>query len=250
VAGAADPLACVRPLSRAHARLVCFAHAGGGPAAYRKWPLALAPEVEVWTATLPGRAARSEEAFAASWEDVVEGLAAALSEQQAGDDRPQAILGHSLGAILAFEVARALERRPGSRTSHLFVSGCRSPQRIGSRWQIPDDDQRLVSEIDLRFGAVPAAVRAEPELLRRFVPVLRADLGLAASYAFRPGDRLRCPITAICGLEDRTASAVEIAHWEPHTAAGFEAVTMPGAHFFLHQELPAMADLVKRVLGR
>lgn len=244
------PLGCARPQPAATARLVCFAHAGGGPGSYLKWQAALGPEVEVWTVALPGRANRSDEGFVSSWPALVEELAAALValDDQAGGASP-ALLGHSLGGLVAYEVALELERR-GAPPAHVFVSGGRAPHRLRGHWHLPGDDEALLTEVDRRYGAVPAAVRAEPALLARFVPVLRADLELAASYVWSPGRRLRTSITALAGAEDRTGPPEEAQHWREHTDGGFRALTFPGAHFFVHSELRAVADVIRRTLTR
>jgi surfactin synthase thioesterase subunit len=245
-ASARGRLTCSHPQPQARSRLVCFAHAGGGPAAYRRWSSFFAPHVEVWTAILPGRAARCDEPFERSWERLVEQFADALIR---GDGTaPAALLGHSLGGLVAYEVGRSLDRH-GTPPRHLFVSGSRAPHRLDSRWPIPHDDGALITEVDTRYGGVPAAVRAAPELLERFVPVLRADLELAASYVFRPGPRLSCPITALGGRDDKTAPPPEIEGWRDHTDRAFDAVTLPGAHFFIHSELPTVATLVRRALS-
>jgi len=243
---ATSPVGCLRPQPRALERLVCFAHAGGGPAVYRKWPEALAPEVEVWAATLPGRAMRSEEPFGAAWEPLVTSFADQL--EPAGTEAPPALLGHSLGGLLAFEVARELERR-GVAPRHVFVSGCRPPHRVVTGAPLPEGDDALVEDVDVRYGAVPPAVRAEPELLRRFVPVLRADLELAAAYVWDEGERLACPLTALSGMADKTAPPREVAHWAAHTSGPFQHLAMRGAHFFNHSELAGVATVIRRALA-
>jgi medium-chain acyl-[acyl-carrier-protein] hydrolase len=227
-------------------RLVCFPHAGGGPGTFRTWAAALAPEVEVWTASLPGRGARSEAPLALSWPEVVDDLADGLVA--CAEEQPLALLGHSLGGLIAYEVARELQRRAGPSAGHLFVSGCRVPHRGGGHWRLPDDDSRLVVEVDERFGAVPSAVRREPELLARFVPILRADLELAASYVWAPGPPLRTPITALAGTADRAGPPREMEHWREHTDGEFRAVTLPGTHFFIHSELRDVARIIRRAL--
>jgi surfactin synthase thioesterase subunit len=247
------PLGCSRPQPEATARLVCFAHAGGGPGSYLKWQAALGPEVEVWTVALPGRANRSDEGFVASWPELADELAAAVVDlgDQAGDQAggaSPALLGHSLGGLVAYEVALELERR-GSSPRHVFVSGGRAPHRLGGHWRLPVDDDALLTEVDRRYGAVPAAVRAEPALLARFVPALRADLELAASYVWTPGERLRSPITALAGADDKTGPPEEAQHWREHTDGGFRAVTFPGAHFFVHSELRAVAGVIRAALA-
>jgi medium-chain acyl-[acyl-carrier-protein] hydrolase len=236
-------VACLRTQPHALGRLICFAHAGGGPGSYRGWPAVLAPEVEVWSATLPGRAMLSDEPFMRSWEPLVRNFADRLDPGEG--EGPPVLLGHSLGALMAFEVARELERR-GAAARHVFVSGCRPPHRVLPDAALPASDDELVGYVDQRYGAVPAAVRAEPELLKRFVPILRADLELAAAYAWSPGDRLTCPITALAGRADRTAPAHEVAHWEAQTSGPFEHSVLPGAHFFLHSELRSVAARIRR----
>lgn len=244
---ATSPVGCLRPQPRALERLVCFAHAGGGPAVYRKWPEALAPEVEVWSAALPGRAMRSDEPFGAAWKMLVASFANVL--EPSGDEAPPALLGHSLGGLMAFEVARELERRGAGAPRHLFVSGCRPPHRALTGSRLPEDDDELIRDVDERYGAVPAAVRSEPELLKRFIPILRADLELAGAYAWAPGDRLSCPITALSGVSDKTAPPREVAHWAAHTSGPFEHLALRGEHFFLHSELGSVATVIRRVLA-
>jgi surfactin synthase thioesterase subunit len=240
------PLGCLRPHGGAVARLVCFAHAGGGPGAYRKWPAALAPDIEVWTVTLPGRASRSDEVLPESWLELIEELADALDSHADGD--LPALLGHSLGGVVAYEVARRLEHRGGRSPRHLFVSGCRAPHRLDGGWRLPDDDGRLVSEVDQRFGAVPSAVRGEGELLARFVPILRADLELASTYEWRPGQKVRCPVTAMAGVEDKTGPPREMRHWREHTDGDFRLATFRGSHFFIHSELRSVTRVIRRAL--
>ena len=240
IANATSPVSCLRPQPRALERLVCFAHAGGGPAVYRKWPEALAPDVELWAATLPGRAMRSDEPFATAWESLVTSFADQLEPDVT-------LYGHSLGGLLAFEVARELERR-GVSPRHVFVSGCRPPHRVLTGAPLPEGDDALVSDVDERYGAVPPAVRAEPELLRRFVPVLRADLELAAAYEWDGGGRLACPLTALSGMADKTAPPREVAHWAALTSGPFQHLAMRGAHFFNHSELAGVATVIRRAL--
>jgi surfactin synthase thioesterase subunit len=240
------PLACASPQSNPQARLVCFAHAGGGCGAYRPWSAPLAPEVEVWTGSLPGRAMRGGEPFARTWDGLGDEFADAIAPPDG--DVPVALLGHSMGGLLAFEVARALERRSDVVPAHLFVSGCRAPDRLEPDRRVPADDASLIREVDVRYGALPPAVRAEPELLRRFLPVLRADLELAAAYVFAPGPPLRCPITALAGSEDRATALSELPYWEHHTEARCQTAALPGGHFFLHSELRTMAAFIRRAL--
>lgn len=241
------PLCGIRPDAGAPARLVCFPHAGGGHAAFRRWPAALASTLEVWVAELPGRGLRANEPLGASWTATVTELADAVRGLR--DGRPTVLLGHSLGALVAFETARRLEAL-GTAADHLVAAGALAPRRVGAHWRIPEDDDRLVAEVDRRYGAVPPTVRAEPELLRRFLPVLRADLELAAAYSFAPcAAPLACPVTALAGTGDSTATPEEAAWWGEHTAGDFRAVALPGGHFFLHERVAEVGALAAAHAG-
>lgn len=235
VARAAAPVACRSPQPAAVARLVCFAHAGGGPMAFRGWARGLAPDVEVWTATLPGRAGRVREPLARSWRPLVEEMAAAVAERV---PPPVALFGHSLGALIAFEVARELTRR-GAGPAHLVVSARDAPD-VPQTASLPETDAALLDQVAGAYGGVPDAVLASDELLRHFLPILRADLELAVGYAHTPGPPLGCPITALTGADDRTVSRDGVAAWARQTTSRFEALTVPGAHFYLESQQPAV----------
>jgi medium-chain acyl-[acyl-carrier-protein] hydrolase len=242
-----DLLTCRQPLEAPRVRLICFAHAGGGDSAYRAWPAALRPSIEVWTASLPGRAWGTPEPFADSWPPLVERLADSL-EPSAGESA-LAFFGHSLGALVAFELARTLERRHGEGPVHLFVSASKAPHRPPGRQPLPADDDELVNAMDEAYGGVPPEVLAEPELLKRFVGILRADLELLEAHRWEPGEPLACPITAIAGEADEHALPADIDHWRDLTQRGFDSVALPGGHFAIHAELTRVADLIRRALA-
>jgi surfactin synthase thioesterase subunit len=243
---AASLLHCAVPQRDARLRLVCFAHAGGSDGAYRRWVRALAPQVEIWTGSLPGRARRAGETFVRSWDGLAEPFAADCEAVSNG--RPVAILGHSMGGLIAFEVARAMERRGRLAPAHLIVSGCRAPDRLDPNRHVPTGDDELVEAVDGRYGALPPIVKAEPELMRRFLPVLRADLELAAAYAYVPAEPLSCHITALGGTDDVAARPPDLDGWAAHTSAACTTRVLPGGHFFIHDELATTAGVVRQAL--
>jgi medium-chain acyl-[acyl-carrier-protein] hydrolase len=229
---------------------VCFAHAGGGPATYRNWPAALAPRAEVWTVTLPGRAARVREPFARDWAPLVEEIAEVLAGQVTA---PLVLFGHSLGALLAFEVARALTRK-GAPPRQLVVSGRVAPTAAIVVPELPPDDRDLVELLDVHYGGVPDTVRALPELLAHFLPVVRADLELQRTYHYRPAAPLPCPISTWTGGSDPDALPERLRPWAFETAGRFAQRTFPGGHFYLRDRelsvLRAVADLVVEAVSR
>jgi surfactin synthase thioesterase subunit len=239
------PVSRARRNSAALVRLVCFAHAGGGPATFRHWPEALAPDIELWTATLPGRAGRAHEPYARSWQPLIHTFTTAVSEQVA---EPVALFGHSLGGLLAFEVARELVRSGDPDPCHLIVSARGAPEvRLAA--DVPGSDAALIEQVDKLYGGIPAAVREEPELLASFLPILRADIELVRTYTFTPGPPIRCPITVLGGDADPTVSREALAGWAMHTTADHEIHQVAGGHFYIEQQRSVVLNIIRRRLS-
>jgi medium-chain acyl-[acyl-carrier-protein] hydrolase len=219
-------------------RLVCFPHAGAGAAAYRPWIPLLPARMELWAVELPGRATRVAEPPVADVATLADALASAV-----GDEVPEAFafFGHSMGALLAFEVCRRLERAGGRRPRHLVVAGRRAPhlpRLLPSVASLPDAE--LVRVIAERYGGIPDVVRREPELMALFLPTLRADLAALEGYAYAPGPPLAAPVTALAGMQDDNARAADVAAWARHTTAAFALHTFAGGHFFVHEQREAV----------
>jgi surfactin synthase thioesterase subunit len=243
--GRRSAVGCHRPQPAARVRLVAFAHAGGGPTTFRHWADELAPHVELWNVTLPGRAARWREPFAREWTPLADALGAAIARDVPG---PVALFGHSLGALLAFEVARRLTRARVP-PAHLIVSGRGAPD-VAPALELPETDAELLRHVDLLDGGIPDEVRGSQELLDHFLPILRADLELARAYALRPGMALTCPITAMTGDADPIAPPCELERWSRQTGAGCEVRVHAGGHFQLvDPDGPALSTILDRLLG-
>lgn len=226
-------------------RLVTFAHAGGGPQTYTRWEAELAPDFELWHVTLPGRGRRLREPFAREWSSLAQELATAVARDVPA---PFALFGHSLGALLAFEVARRLTRA-GAPPAHLVVSGRDAPDSLPDL-EVPETDDELLRCVDRAYGGVPEQVRGSREVLEYFLPVLRADLELARGYVLRPGVALDCPITAMVGEADPIASLDGLERWGSQTGAGCECHVFPGGHFYLvGEEAAALSTISRRVLA-
>ncbi|CAL9588232.1 Thioesterase PikA5 [Nocardiopsis dassonvillei] len=238
------PMRALVPQPAALTRLVCFPHSGAGPSVFQRWGTGLAPDIEVWPVTLPGRGSRSREPFARAWAPLVAEMASAVLD---GGTGPVALFGHSMGALLAFEVARALTRA-GSPPLHLVVSGRAAPTGAARRPDLPADDLALIDAVDRIYQGVPAAVRESPELIAHFAPVLRADLELVASHSYVPGPALTCPVTAMGGVDDPTVTEEELQGWAEHTRGGFARTMFPGGHFYLGEaERPVLDVLWSRL---
>lgn len=237
----------IRPSSAARVRLFCFSHAGGGASAYRTWPREAPADIDVCAVQLPGREERIREPLLASIDVVAREASLALLPYL---DRPFAIFGHSLGALVGFEVARELRRR-GHLPEHIFASGRVAPDEPTSLPPIHSlPDSVFLEEMQRRYRAIPAAVMQEPELLELFTPLLRADLGLIETYRYVEGEPFACPITALGGVDDHMCSRDQLAAWERQTRGDFLLRMLPGDHFFVNPERAEVLRIIASRLGQ
>lgn len=228
---AARWLAYVRPNPAARLRLFCFPYAGGRAGVYRNWAASLSPQVEVLPVQLPGRETRLRETAFSSVRPLVEALGPALLPLL---DRPFAFFGHSMGALISFELARWLRRVGAAAPEQLFVSARIAPQ-------LPDPDPptynlpeaEFIEEVR-RLNGTPEEVLRHEELLRLLLPLLRADFSICQTYRYEEEAPLNCPIKAYGGLNDLTVTRRLLEGWGEQTAGPFMLRMMPGDHFFLH----------------
>jgi medium-chain acyl-[acyl-carrier-protein] hydrolase len=215
----------------ANLRLFCFPHAGGNAQAFRTWPKWLGPKYEVCAVQTPGRWNRYQEPPISHFPTLVEMVTSALKDDFA---QPFALFGHSVGALLAFEVARDLRRKGLPEPQYLFLAGRRAPNIHQSEPPIRSlSDEALIAFIADRFGAIPEPVLNDPEMLKMIMPLLRADLELAQNHTYVAEPPLKCPIAVFGGTSDRTTLPSWLEAWREQTSAHFNVEIFPGGHFFL-----------------
>ncbi len=225
-------------------RLFCLPFAGSGAAVFSSWSDALPDTIELCPIQLPGRESRLRESAHDRLKPLVEDLGQALRPYL---DKPYALFGHSLGALIAFELARHLRRCGLALPEHLFVSARRAPQ-------LPDPDSPLhvladrvfVERLQQRYNAIPDVILQDPDYLQLFIPTLRADFAVVETYAYDDAPALDCPITGFGGRDDPRATPEAMAGWRMHTTKAFDMVTFPGGHFFLQ---PARIELLRALIG-
>ncbi|MBF8691761.1 thioesterase II family protein [Pseudomonas fulva] len=219
--------------------LLCLPYSGASAMVYSRWRRALPAWLQVRPVELPGRGARMAEALHTD----MQGLARQLAqEQRLATSTPYALLGHSLGALLAFELAHELQALGCPPPLALFACGTAAPTRRedydGQRWREPKSDTELIDELRELQGT-PEQVLANDELMSLTLPILRADFLLCGTYAYRQRPALGCPLHVLGGEEDR-ASREQLQAWQHETQASFSLQMFPGGHFFIHDHEPGV----------
>lgn len=237
-----------QPNPQAALRLFCFAHAGGGSLPYRNWPDTLPTQMEVCAIRLPGRESRFREAPFRRMQDLIPALGAAIEDEL---DRPFVFFGHSMGALVAFELSRHLQKTHGRWPAILFVSGRRAPHlsEPGPPLHTMPQEQ-FYAALQSRYNAVPLAVQQSPDLLELMLPVLQADFALIESYQYQAGPPLPCPISAFGGQDDSRIGLADLQGWDQHTAGTFSVRILAGDHFYFNQDptplhLTMTTDLIR-----
>lgn len=238
-------IAHARPNPRARLRLFCFPYAGGSAAVYRGWGELLPPDVEVLPVELPGRASRFREPPFRRLDELVEKVAEALSSEL---DRPYAFFGHSMGALISFELARRLRELGAEGPLWVFVSARRAPH-------FPSDDDPVHALPEPEFldklrelNGTPEEVLQHPELMQMMIPLLRADFEVNETYELEPGEPLACPVSALGGLGDEEVTREHLEGWRQYTRAGFSLRMFPGDHFYLEAHRQPLLQAVAQDL--
>ena len=229
----------------ARLRLFCFPYAGGAASVFTKVLNGLPAEIEVCPVELPGRGSRLSEPPVKDLASLVEIVAEELAPHLG---QPFAFFGHSMGALLGFELTRYLRRIHRVEPVHLLVSAGRAPQVRASEpatWDLLD--HQLIDKMR-RLNGTPQAVLDNPELMALVLPIIRADLVAIDSYVYRDEPPLSCPITAFGGLQDSSVTREQLGPWREQTAASFTLRMLPGDHFFLHSGQQTLREVIAREL--
>lgn len=220
---------------------MCFPPAGAAASFFLALAAAAPAAVDPWALVYPGREVRIAEPPLTDMTQLVDAVASVLAPAL---DEPAILLGHSMGASVAFEVARELERlRPGCVT-HLVVSGRAGPAGRGPRPPVaPPTDEELVAGLRM-LGGTPPEILDSPDMLELLLPPMRDDYGLLARYEPRWLPPLAMPITALVGDEDPTVGIDAVRAWGEVCDAAFTAREVLGAHFYLQSSAAEAADAV------
>jgi surfactin synthase thioesterase subunit len=232
------------PGAASRPRLICFPHAGGSASFYFPLSRALAADVEVLAVQYPGRQDRRAERPVDDLPELAGRIEAALARTES---RPTAFFGHSMGALVAFELARRLGPASDAAPRTLFASGRRAPSSARRTAVHLLDDSGVIEEVR-KLSGTDARVLQDEELMRAVLPAIRADYRAAETYVCPPGATIGCPITALTGDRDPHVTRAEAEGWARHTGGAFTLRVLPGGHFFLTACQDQIVETVTREL--
>lgn len=227
-------------------RVFCFPHAGGNARSFLAWQPGLGGQAEIVGVVTPGRGHRASESRPATIDELADGAAAAIAA--ADDERPAYLFGHSLGALVAFEVARRLRELPSLR--HLVASGCAAPSLLPSERVVRAAalEGRAFAEAIGFFGGLPPEIVAAEELHEVLLPGLQADFRLVARYRYHPAPPLAVGVSLINGASDAHISAARLEPWRRECSAEPARHWADGGHFYFEPQPRAIVDLLASLL--
>jgi surfactin synthase thioesterase subunit len=229
-------------------RIFCVPHAGGSPRAFLDWQAGLGDDAEIVAICRPGREHRAAEP-APTIGELIDGAAAAITALVSQDDRPCYLFGHSLGALVAFEVCRRLTGSPIA-PRHFIASGCGAPSLLPSQ-RVKDIAKLTGAEFATAvgfFGGLAPEVIADPELRDLLLPDVIADFRMAVGYRYRPGPPLAVPATLVAGREDPHVKQEQLAPWDREFTWPPERLWVDGGHFYFDPDPGAITGILRSLV--
>jgi medium-chain acyl-[acyl-carrier-protein] hydrolase len=211
----------------------CFHFAGGSASQFRPWDGMISNEIEILGVQLPGREARYHEPPMRDLAALIKVLGPALTSYI---DRPFALFGHSLGALIAFEFARWLRRNSHPAPSGLFVASQPAPQLPRTYAPTHDLPEAELLDVLRMYGGTTESVLTNSQVMQIFLPTIRADLEMNRMYEYAPDAPLACTIDAFCGEADPICSEHAILAWKEQALSRFRCHFFPGGHFFFQKQ--------------
>lgn len=228
-------------------RLFCFPYSGGGAWIYREWDKYLPQDIDARAILLPGRETRLFEGPVSSLEVLLKHLVPAIKPYL---DIPFAFFGHSMGALICWELARWLRKCYGLAPSRMFVSGSAALPYLHEKRKDTKSlsDSELVAELGGMNGTHEEILK-DAELMALLLPGIRADFDLVYDYDYKPAETLECPVTALGGDLDPEVFPEDLVRWAELTTGETEVELLPGGHFYLHDCRAKLIDLIAARLG-
>jgi surfactin synthase thioesterase subunit len=233
-----------KPNPTADVRLFCLPFAGGGASTYYPWINLLAPKIEVYPVQFPGRENRAKEPAFRHFDQLIQALLQALQPYL---NKPYAFFGHSMGALVSFELTRQLRQQGMPLPEHLFLSAYRSPETTLDEPLHALPEAALIAKL-LELEGTSPEILANAELRQLFLPLLRADFAVCESYQFQAQEPLACPITVLGGQQDKRVQRPALDMWRRQTNQHFAIHLLPGNHLFIRPAQAAVLQIIAQTL--
>ncbi len=227
-------------------KLVCLPYAGAGASFYRPWAALAGDALEIVPLQLPGRERLIDEEPYRDVHQAVDGLVLQLRERLGDGDHRVALFGHSLGAVLAYELAHRLVAEPGIELVHLFVSGSPHPGQGRAQRATGLSDDDFLARVG-EFAGYSHPALEDSEMREMLLPTLRADVEMHETYAPSTSLPLDAPLTVVRGEDDALVGHDDAASWNKASGRDFEHVEIPGGHMYLTESAP---DLVRAIVSK
>ena len=238
-------IAYYKPKPNARLRLFCFHPWGSNASIFRGWSEDLLTDIEVLPIQLPGRERRLQEKPFTEFVSLIQVLGEILSPYL---DRPFAFFGHSMGALIAFELAYLLEQEYNLKPLHLFLSAALPPSDSFSKEiESFSQEEKLTSLI--KISDIPEAIYDDPSLLQELMNIFKADLQLLQSYSYLEKPSLSCPISSFGGISDSFTSEKQLSEWSKYTSSTFKVQMFPGKHMFFKDSNKLLLDTISQMLS-
>ncbi len=224
--------------------LFCLPHAGGASSSFRGWSEALGTEIELATIQMPGREDRFRETAYETMEAAIAPIAKAMAPHLG---RPFAVLGHSLGALVGFEVIHRVIREYGKLPLAFFPSACRAPYHphpLPCISHLPDSE--FVEIIQARYGGIPPMILEEPAYLQVLLSPLRADFRILEGYRFLERPLLSCPLLIFGGERDTIISREGLEAWRTLSSGECNLTLLDAGHLYLQSHREQMTTVIRR----
>ena len=235
-----DWYVCFTNNTSATRRLFYFPHAGSGVASFRKWLDQIDTDIDLRIVQAPGRGSRIREPGATRFPPLINELCIHIKDLS---DMPFIFFGHSLGALIAYELARELQRRDARGPEQLMVAASRAPHiplREAPTHRLCDEDFLIEMK---KASTTPLEVLANKKLVQLFLPALKRDAELGETYVYETGDPIDTPITALHALHDSSTTRADLLAWSEHTRDRFEFFEFDDDHFFINKHITSIAGM-------
>ncbi|OEH94428.1 thioesterase II family protein [Bacillus solimangrovi] len=226
-------------------RLFCLPYAGGGATIYHQWMSSISNKIEVCPIQLPGRENRIGEA---SYDNILFLVKEIAKEIEPYIDRPYALFGHSMGALICFELARELRRRKINNAERLFLSGRNAVHIPRLKPPIHKLDQETFINRLRELNGTPELLLQNKELMEFVIPIIRNDFKMVETYSYEQEKILNIPITVIGGTNDPYTSIEYLEEWREHTSNNCEVHQVEGEHFFLNNRTAEVLEIISNDL--